>query len=164
MSVLSTTILLQDACRLHQYIRSKDVSTIVERPQRLRAVNIGVAALCARLETLLQRSNKDISQLKANTSEEDLVAALGKLDIQESVPYGSTSFPVRIHRSKATLDILSHHAVKYVHGDIERDTYLENLIKWAKESRRKIVEDGTEIPEGLSQGDLYCETQHGSFT
>jgi hypothetical protein len=60
-----------------------------------------------------------------------------------------------IVKSQANVDLLDHEAVKFVHGDIEGDVYLENLKAWAKNSKEEIVERGSEIPEGLPQGDLY---------
>lgn len=42
-------VFVQEACLEHRYLRTKDVSTIVERPERLRAVKIGIAAAFARL-------------------------------------------------------------------------------------------------------------------
>ena len=49
----TTAVYLQDACYQHRYIRSKDLSNIVERPERLRAVKVGPAAAIARLEEVL---------------------------------------------------------------------------------------------------------------
>ena len=53
------------------------------------------------------------------------------------------------------MDLLNDPAVKFVHGDIERDVYLESLKSWAKDSQDKVAKGESEIPEGYSQGDLY---------
>ncbi|GAA6006682.1 hypothetical protein JCM10207_005018 [Rhodosporidiobolus poonsookiae] len=45
-----TAVLFQQACAGHRYVRNTDIGTIVERPERLRAVKTGVAAAWARLE------------------------------------------------------------------------------------------------------------------
>ncbi|BGP36490.1 histone deacetylase [Rhodotorula kratochvilovae] len=45
-----TAVIFQPACALHRYVRNTDIGTIVERPERLRAVKTGVAAAWARLE------------------------------------------------------------------------------------------------------------------
>ncbi|GAA5997365.1 histone deacetylase [Rhodotorula paludigena] len=45
-----TAVVFQPACAKHRYIRNSDIGTIVERPERLRAVKTGVAAVWARLE------------------------------------------------------------------------------------------------------------------
>ncbi|GAA5856329.1 hypothetical protein JCM8547_000871 [Rhodosporidiobolus lusitaniae] len=43
-------VLFQPACAGHHYARGTDIGTIVERPERLRAIKTGVAAAWARLE------------------------------------------------------------------------------------------------------------------
>ncbi|GAA5844995.1 hypothetical protein JCM11251_003175 [Rhodosporidiobolus azoricus] len=45
-----TAVLFQPACARHRYVRNSDIGTIVERPERLRAVKTGVAAAWSRLE------------------------------------------------------------------------------------------------------------------
>ncbi|ORY73395.1 histone deacetylase domain-domain-containing protein [Leucosporidium creatinivorum] len=45
-----TCVILQDACLQHRYARNDDIGTIVERPERIRAIKTGVAAAWARLE------------------------------------------------------------------------------------------------------------------
>lgn len=57
--------------------------------------------------------------------------------------------------SDATVDVLNHPAVKYVHGDINGDVYLEKLVNLVNESENAIARGESEIPESLSQGDLY---------
>lgn len=150
-------IYTQNACLQHQYIRSKDRSNIVERPERLRAVNIGLSAAIARLHELFsEEASPEAHSIKAETSPDDLVDELTKLSLtQESV---QSTLPVSIVNSDATVDILNHPAVKFVHGDIERDVYLENLKKWSIDSVEKIRNGESEIPAKYPQGDLYCKT------
>lgn len=153
-------VFIQNACLQHRYIRSKDTSNIFERPERLRAVTIGLSAAIARLEGL---SNSTTTPELTTTSEssnkepdtDDLADVMNKLKIDSQL--STHQSPVSIIESQATVDILNHPAVKFVHGDIERDVYLENLTAWAKESYQKISKGESEIPEGLSQGDLYRE-------
>lgn len=45
-----TCVILQEACQQHRYARNHDIGTIVERPERIRAVKTGIAAAWARLE------------------------------------------------------------------------------------------------------------------
>jgi histone deacetylase HOS3 len=139
------TIFLQNACFAHRYIRSRDTSAIVERPERLRAVELGLAAVIARFESVL---------LQTFTSPEpnDLVSALEQMTLATGP---SKSIPVVT--SSASVNILQHPAVKFVHGDIDGDVYLQNLQLWAKDSLDKITKGDSEIPEELSQGDLYRE-------
>lgn len=68
----------------------------------------------------------------------------------------SSLLPVII-QSHATVDLSDHAAVKYIHGDIDGDVYIEKLTNWAKESWEKVQAGGSEIPPHLSQGDLYRE-------
>ncbi|KAF8891918.1 histone deacetylase domain-containing protein [Gymnopilus junonius] len=176
-------IFIQNACLQHRYIRSKDLSNIVERPERLRAVHVGLAAAIARLEgsfgsgssrNLEAPSPEAIATAAATPNAddtEDLVEVMEKmkLDSSHSGPSSSPSSniatattssiefkpPIMLIQTQATLNILSHPAVKFVHGDIDGDVYLENLAKWVRESREKIGKGESEIPEGLAQGDLY---------
>lgn len=141
-------IFLQDACFQHRYIRSRDLSAIVERPERLRAVTIGLSAAISRLEGTVRSQT-----LAKPLDPDDLAAQLARLNMESNS--SSSGQPVSIVRSSASVDILSHPAVKYVHGDIDGDVYLENLVRWIRESKDKIDNEGSEIPENLSQGDLY---------
>ncbi|KAG5221202.1 Arginase/deacetylase [Salix suchowensis] len=144
------TIFLQNACYEHQYIRSKDSSLIVERPERLRAVILGLAAAIARLgdysDALVAPGKPDDSDAS------DLADALSRIDINRS---STRDEPVNTIRSSASVQLMNNPAVKFIHGDIDGDKYLENLTLWIKESRAKIANDQSEIPDGLSQGDLY---------
>lgn len=47
---LRTVVIFQDACTKHRYSRNSDIGTIVERPERIRAIKTGVATAWARLE------------------------------------------------------------------------------------------------------------------
>ena len=146
------TIFLQEACLRHQYIRSKNTSNIVERPERLRAVNVGISAALSCLETLRPPDEPKIKQ--EDNDADDLVAALDKLKI--GVPEkASKELGATINKSTASVDLLNNPAVKFVHGDVDGDVYLENLIKWAKESRDAVTKGESEIPLNLPQGDLY---------
>lgn len=130
----------------------------MERPERLRAVNVGLAAALARCEETIS-ANPTSGATKPDpelSTADELTAAMERLGIGSKVTYPSLRLPLQVVKSNATLNVLNNPAVKFVHGDIEGDVYLENLVKWAKESRDKIASDGTEIPSGMSQGDLYC--------
>ena len=153
-------VFIQNACLQHRYIRSKDTSNIFERPERLRAVTIGLSAAIARLEGLSNSTTTpELTTTSGSSNKEpdtdDLADVMNKLKIDSQL--STHQSPVSIIESQATVDILNHPAVKFVHGDIERDVYLENLTAWAKESYQKISKGESEIPEGLSQGDLYRE-------
>lgn len=149
-----TAIFLQDACYQHRYIRSNDISAIVERPERLRAVKVGLAAAISRLEILHHHngtSNLSASDTDPDANADDLTAALQKMNLTTDVSVQI----VDLVNSKATVDVLDNPAVKFVHGDIDGDVYLRKLVALAKESESKIGRGESEIPDTLSQGDLY---------
>jgi histone deacetylase HOS3 len=154
---LMTQIFLQDACLQHRFIRSRDTSNIVERPERLRAVKIGLAAAIARLEELTESNNSSTGadaladaiermQISGTTNDKE------RLDAQINVASG---VPIRVVQSSASVDLLNHAAVKHIHGDVDGDVYLDKLKNLIKTSAEKIAKGDSEIPDGLSQGDLY---------
>lgn len=151
-SATHVRIYLQDDCLKHRFIRSRDTSGIVERPERLRAVKVGLAAAIARIEEAegaLKPSAADVSV------DDELAAALGKMEIAASDTGLIRSRNISLTRSTATVDLLNHAAVKYVHGDIDGDVYLQNLKIWARDSEDNITKKGSEIPEGMPPLDLY---------
>lgn len=155
----STTIFLQDACLQHKYIRTKDSSHIVERPERLRAVKIGLCAAISRLEeSLVVATSADTAAHTEDLEADSLVNAIENLQLEQQdsvvlpLPKG---LPVQVVRSSAKVDILDHRAVKYIHGDIDGDVYLKHLVEWARQSVDKVSNGESEIPDGLPQGDLY---------
>lgn len=153
--MLDTAVFLQDACLQHKYIRSKDKSNVVERPERLRAVNIGISGAIARLESVETEKLNKREEVDEDVGE--LADVLGHMRI--GTPMGSIGTNVvQIVKSRASIDILNNAAVKFVHGDIDGDVYLENLKQWAEKSWDEISQGRSEIPEGLSQGDLYRES------
>lgn len=150
-----TAVYVQDLCCRHRYIRSRDTSAIFERPERLRAVKLGLAAALARLEELILLEPGS-SGSRVSNSDNDLTDALLRLNIASD----SLDFPglhTTVVQSSALVDISKHPAVKFIHGDIDGDVYLQNLATWIRNSHDKIAAGGSEIPEGLSQSDLYCK-------
>lgn len=124
----------------------------MEKPERLRAVKLGLSTAMARLESLDNIATPTV-QTPPEGTDDDLTEALKRLNLTSQVPGRSR---VSVVHSAATVDLLNNAAVKFVHGDIEGDVYLEKLKTWAKESSEKIAKGESEIPSGLNQGDLYC--------
>jgi histone deacetylase HOS3 len=152
----NSAIFIQDVCYKHKFIRSRDTSTVVERPERVRAVKVGLAAALARLEEV--DSTPSSVSSKPSDDPDILAAALNKMNLDgSSTTRLSTYGPITVIHSSASMPLLGSEAVKFVHGDIEGDVYLENICKWAAESTEKIGRGESEIPEGLPQGDLYCQ-------
>nr|XP_019051123.1 histone deacetylase HOS3 [Kwoniella bestiolae CBS 10118]OCF30053.1 histone deacetylase HOS3 [Kwoniella bestiolae CBS 10118] len=169
-------LFIQPACLQHKYIRHPNSSHIFERPERLRAVLLGVAAAIARLESVDQPSSST-----ATSQADDLSGLLSSLSIESS---SSSSITSHLHiippppQSSIPGTILQHHpAVQLAHspvpespfpylgqgssssasGSIPSSPYLKDLVKWASEAIDKIKETGCEIPPdlGLNAGDLY---------
>ncbi|TFK27572.1 Arginase/deacetylase [Coprinopsis marcescibilis] len=161
MTVKRPGVFLQNACLQHRYIRSQDLSNIVERPERLRAVNIGLSAAIAHLEGLLPPVNQPAPSSStggtgsASDATHDLVAALDRMKLEVPGAGAAISTKIPIVQSQAKVNILDNEAVKFVHGDIDGDIYLETLKKWARDSAEKVAQGESEIPQGYSQGDLY---------
>lgn len=165
-----TKVYIQDDCLKHRYIRSRDTSRVFERPERLRAVKIGLSAAIAHVEELEPESVsilnsmtngvatlKDAGEPDSPLEADALAAALERMQIKPTQAASELKFPVSFTRTNATVDLLNHPAVKYVHGDIDGDVYLENLIAWARDSPDNIAKKGIEIPEEIPPYDAYRE-------
>ncbi|TDL17761.1 Arginase/deacetylase [Rickenella mellea] len=175
-----TAVLLQDACYSHRYIRSTDLSAIVERPERLRALKVGLAGGIARIEEISRsglhvfgspgdnldredRKPRPETQMKQE-DDTDLTSALQKLTLAASPSRELTTTVVDIIHSTASASLASHPAAQFIHGDDPSDQilpsysggeYVEKLIKLSRESEDAVRKGESEIPIGLSQGDLY---------
>ncbi|KAG7087899.1 hypothetical protein E1B28_011946 [Marasmius oreades] len=157
MTTSPPAIFLQDACYKHKYIRSRDISNIVERPERLRAVKLGLAVALARLEEIVEVDDK---KLVTHSGTDDLASVMERLKLDgaasgTSTATASTFAGIPVIHSSASMQLLGSPAVKYIHGDFEGDVYLEKLHHWAKESEEKVGRGESEIPGNLPQGDLY---------
>lgn len=151
------SIHIQPACAEHRYIRDKDLSSIVERPERLRALAVGIAASIARAE------------LTANSvlpTADSFTSSSNDLELETIKTFEGTSLVAEITRHPTPDDtsFLTSPAVRTIHA-LEEDTsasstgeeYLYQLARWVSESESRIKAGESEIPEGegLSQGDLY---------
>jgi histone deacetylase HOS3 len=170
-----TAVYLQDECYKHKYIRSKDVSTIVERPERLRALKMGIGAAIARLEAARDVS---IAALKERRDVgEELSVALDQLTLSsaEQQPGGAHDpFATRpvdvvsiVKPDLNLTDLTVHPAVRMVHAATDDGTndsleHLSRLAAWARASKDKICSGESEIPTGFPQGDLYSEPFYSS--
>ena len=138
MTPVPPRIYLQDTCLKHRFIRSKETSDVYERPERIRAINIAIAAIYARLEI-------------ANPG---LVTHGDKSKVSKSMING----PLTIVRSAATLDMRVHKASIAVHSGEEPDGtqwfLADDIEEWCVRSIKKIQQNQSEIPEKLEQ-DLY---------
>lgn len=145
----SLHVLIQEDCKKHEFARRtaqgelQSSDDIVERPERLAAVKLGIAAAFCRLETspvVLPSPLPDYTQLHL-------------------------SGPFDIRFSKASLP-LTHDSVLYVHNksnlkpkqeDLNNlnPLYPAQLQAWIEDSAQAHAEGKSEIPAHLAQGDLY---------
>jgi histone deacetylase HOS3 len=164
----NTTLFLQDECYKHRYIRSKDVSLIVERPERLRALKVGFAAAIARLEeareSILSSPGEGLGEAKGPVDAADeLTKALDNLNIAPERPAAITDIcdvsllPVTLRYLPLDPAVRMIHAANAAGEGYDNMEHLDRLAKWARESEGEIRENGSEIPVGFSQGDLYSE-------
>lgn len=159
-------LFIQPACLQHKYIRHANSSHIFERPERLRAVLLGVAAAVSRLE----EAEESLSNSLPKSEADDLSSMLSGLSIQQSFVSPKHLSIVEPPRAKTAGQVLLHHpALQLAHstpssssalvdgGPIPSSPYLKNLNKWASEALETIKATGCEIPSGLglNQGDLY---------
>lgn len=137
-------IYLQEACLKHRYIRGRDTTDVYERPERIRAINIGLGALYARLEEAngFYPSQSENSRIPANASASSS-AAPG---------------PLTLVRSAAKLDMRNDKAALAIHSGTEEDgkkwALVDDIEEWCAKSISEIQRNGSEIPEGFEQ-DLY---------
>ncbi|KAG8907450.1 hypothetical protein FRB99_004245 [Tulasnella sp. 403] len=152
-------IFLQEKCYLHKYIRSRDTSGIPERPERLKAVAMGIAVAVARLDD--EHPAKAIppdDKEPAGSSADVLAHAMSQLELSVDTPLEPSS--CRIVHSTAAPDFVSHPAVRFVHAhsrgkDPEDSDYLSQVKTWALESAEKVASGESELPSNLHQGDMY---------
>jgi len=170
-------LFIQPACLQHRYIRHSNSSHIFERPERLRAVLLGVAAAIARLEEVKDPqslSTGDQTNVPSSSStNNDLSSLLSSLSIASSsvaafTPSNHLNIVAPPQPPINPGQILLHHpALQLAHSPPPDEglydatgvssNYMRDLNKWASEAVERIKETGCEIPGGLglNQGDLY---------
>ncbi|KAK4192400.1 hypothetical protein QBC35DRAFT_469740 [Podospora australis] len=142
-----TVVILQDACYGHRYSRPRaskgHLSTIVERPERVKACVMGVSAAYVRLGERHQDGEFPIAP--------------------DSDPASLPSIPFRIQKSDRRLPITSQ-TVTNVHGTkwmeelkIMCETAESKLAVGGKELQRPDIDRGAnaEPPQKFHEGDLY---------
>lgn len=138
MTPVPPRIYLQDTCLKHKFIRSKENGDVYERPERIRAVNIGVAALYARLESANPGLVNHGDKSKSSSS--------------------TINGPLTIVRSSASLDMRVHKASLAVHSGEDPDgtqwCLADDIDEWCVQSLQQIQHNKSEIPEKYEQ-DLY---------
>jgi histone deacetylase HOS3 len=172
-------LFIQPACLLHKYIRHSNSSHIFERPERLRAVLLGVAAAAARLEQDDEQPGVSAEERPGPVPADegaDLTSLLSSLSIaSSSTPTKPRPFALPRHLTivappltASPGQILLHHpALQLSHtpppeapfpylgtGASDKSpsyasAYMRDLLKWATEAPERIKTTGCEIPSGL---------------
>ena len=144
----------QDACLQHRNIRSGGAKNSLERPERLHAVNVGVAAVYARIEeAIIAKTSCRRATVKSRTREAPQGEEEGSTPNPPFTIVRSTASLVDIPLHPAARDVLH---IKSEESEGRTQTYSETLELWCRESRQKIVSGQRELPEDCEL-DLYCE-------
>lgn len=162
-------LFVQPACLQHRYIRHPNAAHVFERPERLRAVLLGVAAAVARLEQAAPAPQPphDLASLLSSLSLLSRAQPTAQLHLVPAPPPPPRPGSVLLH----------HPAVQLAHSPVPEapfpyigpgstgpsgagfpsSGYLRDLVKWANEAAERIKQTGCEIPDGLglNPGDLY---------
>ncbi|WWC92245.1 uncharacterized protein L201_007199 [Kwoniella dendrophila CBS 6074] len=125
-------LFIQPACLQHKYIRHANSSHIFERPERLRAVLLGVAAAIARLECdeeILKNIPSTPPQPSTSSSNtDDLSGLLSSLSIESSTASSSITSHLSIIPPPALPTIpgsilLHNPAVQYAHSPVPESPF-----------------------------------------
>lgn len=154
--MLDVAFIFQSLCYLHRYTRGKDDSHIVERAERIRSVFLGISVAHARLASQQQQStavhvqrNDSAKPAPSQNQAPSLEDLLGNLKLH-SAPQLPQGRPFSILSSQRRIP-LSSSFVSQVHGE----KYLQSLGSYIAETPAKHAQKESEVPNSLSQGDLY---------
>ncbi|PWZ01949.1 hypothetical protein BCV70DRAFT_148517, partial [Testicularia cyperi] len=157
-------ILLAPSVLHHRYVRGVDKSLIVERPERIRAVLLGIATAIGKvgvdarppLPSTEPSTTGPVKSQPAADAEDDLVARLGSMSMTQNAgalqdqAEQRQRFRVLHSHQSLTLDP-PHPAVAFAHAHAEETVaVLESAYQQAREKRR-----GGPSPSLLSQSSDY---------
>ncbi|WFD43292.1 histone deacetylase [Malassezia psittaci] len=187
-------VLLAPSVLQHQYVRGVDKSNIVERPERIRAVLLGISGVLG-----LEENSRKTSKTE---SPDDLATLFSGMNMNRASSSQSSALSVYSCQRPLPLDT-SCKALAYVHGHDSASygteteyhpstescgpTHLERLVKLSEQApyaapdqvrhRRASTSDDSssdgegdlrmhpsEIPQSLPQGDLYLCGPHALGT
>ncbi|PLW07294.1 hypothetical protein PCANC_27421 [Puccinia coronata f. sp. avenae] len=143
-------IVTQDECFQHVFRRTKERGSIYERPERLRFVNLGLAAALAwdsmhhsSPARLVSSSSSSLSSLSSPTS--------------PSEPSGTSSTTL-IQTPLVTTPSSSQTQHDRFASFRAANTYIEQLIGLCLQASELNSSGLSEVPEHLPQGDLYLSS------
>lgn len=148
-------VIVAPAVLAHRYVRGRNVSLIVERPERVRAVLLGAAAVLGRiaageLSETTRRGKSDPNppsathQQAASDDADDLIAQLAGMSMSkpgesssgavDSVTQDSEWSPMQVLHSTKSVSLTQHPAMRAVHA--EDDDLLDALLPDIEKRRR----------------------------
>ncbi|PWN28626.1 Arginase/deacetylase [Jaminaea rosea] len=168
-------ILVAPAVLAHRYVRGRDVSLIVERPERIRACLLGVASLLGRIAAgELQEQQAGKGSGVTGDDADDLVARLAGMSVdrpagevlspeQQQASSSSSSTPLQVLHSTRSVSLASHPAVRAVHAlesgcSPEEDEQLIDCLPTAYEARKAARKKQRQAGLPISSMDISTET------
>jgi histone deacetylase HOS3 len=154
-------VILQSLCHLHRWTRTSNDLHIYERSDRLRSIRLGIAAAHGRLRAAFPHRSSVKGKEKATVDppHDSLENLLENLTIK---PNGNDSmvssvlhegYPFGVSTTTKRLSLLSQ-AVTLAHGA----DYASRLTRYLAGVTGAHASQKSEVPDDLSQGDLYlCE-------
>lgn len=155
------TVYVQEACYSHRYIRGKDDSAsngIVERPERLHSVAMGVAAAIARLEELAEKSSGSPGLLSASESTTNRDSSSSSLPVDHLTSSASAlkdyvnSGPDPTADLSNALDRLTIDASKTIHGKVS-NLDLDATVK----TTRVKLDSGIQVIQSAAKTSLLTD-------
>ncbi|PWN18856.1 Arginase/deacetylase [Microstroma glucosiphilum] len=132
-------IIVAPAVLAHRYIRGRDVSLIVERPERVRAVLLGVSALLGRMaEDNENRASSSARTAAAGNDADDLISQLQGMSMAgqrgNASLAGSPQVQV-LHSTKSVPLYPAHPALAVVHA--HQEEMVDDILPECEEKRRR---------------------------
>ena len=154
-------VILQSLCHLHRWTRTYNDLHIYERSDRLRSIRLGIAAAHGRLRAAYPHrvSVKGKERAQENQPQDSLESLLENLTIQTNGAGAENSatlhecYPFSVSTTQRRLSLFSP-AVAFAHGP----DYAARLTSYLAGVAKAHSASESEVPDELSQGDLYlCE-------
>lgn len=154
-------VILQSLCHLHRWTRTNNDLHIYERSDRLRSVRLGIAAAHGRIRAAYPHrvSVKGKERAQENQPQDSLESLLENLTIKPNGTGAQDSgtlhegYPFSVSTTQRRLSLFSP-AVALAHGP----DYVARLTSYLTGVAKAHSASESEVPDDLSQGDLYlCE-------
>ncbi|CAD6966218.1 unnamed protein product [Tilletia laevis] len=145
-------VLIAPSCLQHRYVRSHDISAIVERPERLRAVLLGVSATIGRALTsgadLVPSACAVLPKQEEEEEDDDLASRLEGMSLskgKDGAGMGSAAVNVWLCNRSLALQP-PHPAVAFVHAHPDEDVPNPNVPEYALSQGTNTFSNLTHLP------------------